>query len=572
MHATRRLVGWLSGAQLPVDEDHRARGFMVGVVLPLGALFGYFSALVYAFTGAWRDLAAAAGVATTQLAITALWLKTRSLRATTHALCGALLVFFGGMAVLQHDWSYLAILTLVPLLANYLSDSRVGLQWSVISLFAMAGIAGSEALQHRADWADPHFIPQLFRYTVALPCVAVVATLFQRGRERAMAQLKEARARSDAANHAKTRFLAAVSHDLRTPLNGILGTVELARLDGQLHAAAQQHLQTIHESGRTLVALINDLLDLSRAEAGRLELSPRPFLPARAFEQVVALHQARAKERGLTLTGAFDGPRDVGLEGDSVRLQQVLHNLVGNAVKFTARGSVEVRARLAAVDAERERWRLELSVRDTGRGISKAELDALFVPFAQARPSDAVSGTGLGLAISKALVEQMRGALSVDSTPGVGSCFTVSLELPWAEAPELTPAPMVLPHATHDGRVLVVDDNAVNRNVAAGLLERMGLTVDVAEGGEDALEALELQTYDLVLMDLQMPDLDGAEVTRRLRAREAGHRRTPVVALTASALPDELAACRHAGMDDTLTKPVEVPRLRQVVETWIRAA
>jgi CheY-like chemotaxis protein len=286
---------------------------------------------------------------------------------------------------------------------------------------------------------------------------------------------------------------------------------------------------------------------------------------------VVRLHEARARSRGLSLSCriGWEGARR--LVGDPVRLQQVLHNLIGNAVKFTEQGAVEVTASLTP-GAAAGRARLELSVRDTGRGMTAAELEVAFSPFTQLKPTDAYSGSGLGLTICRALVEQMGGDLTVQSAPAQGTTFTLSLELAEAEAEVAPAAPQpATPAVALSGRVLVVDDNAINRRVATALLERLGLAVAVAEGGRQALELLERERVDLVLMDLQMPDLDGAAATRALRSRETDGRRTPVVALTASALPEELASCLEAGMDATLTKPVQLADLRRTIGPWLKA-
>ncbi len=554
------------------DEDARGRATFIALGAPLGVAVSFGMTVLYAVRGAWDDAAISAALCVAATVAAVWWFRTHSFTALAHVLSLGAVLTLGLGATAHDDRSYLPVLALVPLMALFIAGSRVGLAWTGVTLALSTGAVAWLAVRHHALVGEPDDLPRLMRNAAVVPLVSLIAVVFQHSREQTIRRLHEARARAEAANQAKTRFLATISHDLRTPLNGILGTLELARLEPGLSATTQQHLLTIHDSGSTLVALINDLLDLSRMEAGRLELTPRPFNPRKAALQVAALHEARAKAKGLTLTGECDTPDGLRLDGDVVRLQQVLHNLVGNAVKFTERGGVALVGRVTP--AAGGRWRLEATVRDTGRGLSPAEVEALFQPFTQARASDAATGSGLGLSICKALVEQMGGRLTVQSTPGQGSTFTLTVELPEADSPDITPLPQgraTLERVARAGRVLVVDDNAVNLKVAAGLLERLGLTVDQAASGEAALGALELARYDLVLMDLQMPGLDGAETTRRLRAREGTGRRTPVVALTASALPEELAACRAAGMDDTLTKPVQVPRLRHVIETWVPA-
>ncbi|MCU0698420.1 MAG: response regulator [Myxococcaceae bacterium] len=359
---------------------------------------------------------------------------------------------------------------------------------------------------------------------------------------------------AEAASREKSRFLAKVSHEIRTPLNGVLGTAELALLDDP-KGPVKEHLVTIQRSGSTLLGLINDLLDVARAEAGKFELSHGPLLPAAIVTDVVTLHRARASAKGLSLSAQVDVPSSLRLLGDALRLRQVLGNLVSNAIKFTERGGVEVRCEGVA---EGQSWRLRFTVKDTGPGISEADQARLFVPFSQLTADTA--GTGLGLAISRQVVDAMGGRLLLSSKLGTGSTFGFEVLLAeTAQAPEHTP---VASRLAIDARVLVVDDNAVNVKVAEGLLQRLGLTTASARDGAEALERLAAERFDLVLMDLQMPGLDGLETTRRLRARGD---ETPVLALTASAMPDDLAACRAAGMQDCLTKPLRLANLIEAV-------
>ncbi len=570
MSLLQRLLDHVASPATFRDEDERSRARYIGVALP-AIMAVSLVMMVGTYARGTRVEATMAGLLfVAQAAITVQWMRRHSFRGLAHQLSLMIIVGFSLPALVHRDPTFLTMLGLASLLGSFLGGARLGLAWSAVGLVTAGLVSATILLGGAAGIASRDLVLLTARSFAELPLAALLAWMLQSSRERTIGELHVAKARAEAANQAKTRFLATISHDLRTPLNGILGTLELTRLHEGLPPEVQEQLGTIHESGSTLVALINDLLDLSRLEAGRLELSPRPFDPWRAAQQVVAIHEARARAKGVALTFTGAPPQAAFLLGDVVRLQQVLHNLVGNAVKFTRAGSVQVRGQLGAAAAGR--WRLSLAVEDTGRGLSPAELERLFVPFTQVRPEDAHAGTGLGLSICKAIVGQMNGTLEARSAQGAGSTFTVTLELPEADAPDTTPTPKArsaLAPTAH-GRVLVVDDNAVNLKVAAGLLTRMGLTVTQTQDGEAALEALARGPFDLVLMDLQMPGLDGAETTRRLRQREAAGVHTPVVALTASALPEELQACLDAGMDDVLTKPLQPARLRGIIDAWVK--
>ena len=562
---------WMSAEGHFSDPESRDKALVMGIGLPVAVLVSVGMVLLYAAQGDWGEVPIAATIAVSFIFITLGWARWRSFEFVTHCMAAALSFVFSASALYKGDASYLALLAVVPVSAAFYATPRVGLTWSVLAVLVTTATAVGLELSLPPPWQPGQSIPYLARYVLSVICLAGMASAFQVSRTRTLRRMNAAREAAEAASRAKTRFLAAISHDLRTPLNGILGTLELSRLRRDLPPEVQEHLQVINDSGATLLALINDLLDLARVEAGRLEISPRSFDPRAAIEHVGRLHEARAAARGLTLGWRCDWLGDRWLHGDPVRLQQVLHNLVGNAVKFTERGEVQVTASLTPAQAT-GRWRLEVAVRDTGRGMTEQQLGTLFVPFTQVHASDAATGSGLGLAISRALVEQMGGVVEVRSSLGHGSTFAVRLELPEAAA-DRPAAPAASREALAGpplrGHVLVVDDNAINRTVAAALLQHLGLEVTLAEGGRAAVELALKQRFDLVLMDLQMPDLDGAEATRRLRAHEGSTRRTPVLALTASALPEELAACLAAGMDEALTKPIQLPELRRALSRWL---
>ncbi|WP_374574385.1 ATP-binding protein [Phenylobacterium sp.] len=382
------------------------------------------------------------------------------------------------------------------------------------------------------------------------------------------ATLKKARDEADAANAAKSAFLATMSHEIRTPLNGVLGMAQAMARD-ELPPTQRERLSVIRHAGETLLTLLNDLLDLSRIEAGRLELEDGLIDMARLMDGVRATFETLATEKDVALT-VRTAPQARGVwRGDATRLRQILYNLASNAVKFTAEGSVEIEARH---DGE-----LVLEVRDTGPGIAADRQDALFDKFVQADASTTrrYGGSGLGLAICRELTALMGGSIGVRSVEGEGSTFTVRLPLkrveaaaPAADAVER--APLLL--AGGALKILAVDDNAMNQLVLRTLLEQVGARVHVAADGAQAVNAWEAEDWSAILMDVQMPVMDGPTATRLIRRREdeTGRRRTPIVALTANAMSHHEAEYLDAGMDALAPKPIELERLLDTLETLLR--
>ena len=390
-------------------------------------------------------------------------------------------------------------------------------------------------------------------------------------RRRAEAEARRAsEVAAKAAAEAQARFLANMSHEIRTPMNGVLGVNELLLHDVADRRAAGLRASTINASAKSLLTVLNDILDLSKIESGHVTLERRAFDLREFLTSLVALYAPEAQKKGLRLEIAVDDAVPKTVEGDDQRLRQVLANLLRNAVKFTEQGQVDLVVRL---HDKGDRVRFE--VRDTGIGLAPAQKVKIFEAFQQADTSTTrrYGGTGLGLSISKQLIELMGGQIGADGRPGRGSVFWCIISLPEAEAPlPERPRPsmtMAAPDPSVDRRVLVVEDNPVNRKVVCRMLERMNLTVDCAEDGEVALSMWEPQRYQLVLMDVQMPRLDGFDTTRTIRRRETTNLRTPIIALTANAMPGDRERCLASGMDDYLSKPVVFRDLKRVVAEWI---
>jgi len=375
--------------------------------------------------------------------------------------------------------------------------------------------------------------------------------------KQAMFDISDARDRAELATKAKSEFLAMMSHEIRTPMNGIIG---LSRLMAGADLPQEQHdnARLIFDSGVSLLQILNDVLDYSKLEAGKLDVESIDFDLHQAVADAVALMASKAGEKGIALSAELDPTLPRYLRGDPGRLRQVLLNLIGNAVKFTERGGVTVRvSRLALANPDEPYARVRVGVRDTGIGISEAARSKLFGSFAQADSSISrrFGGTGLGLAISRRLVVAMGGDIGLDSELGKGSEFHFELTLPVGVEPKREGGAQILApaRALH---VLVADDNLVNQKVAIGLLKAAGHTSDVANNGQEAVAAAARGGYDVVLMDMHMPEMDGIQATRAIRALDAPQSAVWIVAATAGAMPSDIEKCLAAGMNDYVAKPM----------------
>jgi len=389
-------------------------------------------------------------------------------------------------------------------------------------------------------------------------------------RASAQAQLLIAKEKAEAATRTKSLFLANMSHEIRTPLNGVLGVARLL-METPLNAEQKEFANDIYSAGDSLLKLVNDILDFSKVEAGKLEFESIDFDLTSVMQDLSKTIRLSCENKGLDLRVELDKGLPPYLKGDPGRLRQILLNLLGNAVKFTASGYVKVGVKLAA--ERTDSVSLRFSVEDSGIGIPEKAIGHLFTEFTQADLSTTrrYGGTGLGLSICKYMVEQMKGKIGVESVPGKGTMFWFTLDLPRGHRDERATdheqvAVLVLKRPR---RVLVAEDNRLNQKIALKSLEALGVAADVANDGREAIEKLRVQNFDIILMDCQMPEIDGFEATSIIRkgglADKSG---IPIIAMTANAMKDDVLRCEAAGMDDYLSKPFSLKQLAAVLQKW----
>jgi signal transduction histidine kinase/ActR/RegA family two-component response regulator len=490
-----------------------------------------------------------------------------------------------GKAPVGHLQLTIAMPTLAPLLPQFIALTFVLLFGGVgVALFLARSLAHkvilpvqklSEAMHDVAEGGSFHPIEvkaqdQLFRsLTTSFNDLLGKLDAREGQLKLTMRDLETARDQANAANVLKTQFLANMSHEIRTPLNGVLAMAEVMAM-GELTSVQRERLQIIRQSGGLLLAVLNDVLDLSKIEAGKLTLVCEPFELQQTIAPVVESFSVMAKGKGLEFSLRVAEEAAGWWDGDADRLRQVVGNLLSNAVKFTPSGRVD-----AAIEVNAESGALRLTVCDTGIGIAPEKLPTLFEKFTQADNSATrrFGGTGLGLAICRELTQMMGGSIDVESREGQGSMFTVELPLAKAEASD-GGAARTARGDEMNLRLLAAEDNPTNQQVLAAVMESLGIDIDIVSDGQQAVDAWRACEYDLILMDIQMPVLDGIAAARAIRQAEraSGRAKTPIIALTANALSHQVAEYMAVGMDGHVAKPIEIAKLYEAISSCLNAA
>jgi len=458
----------------------------------------------------------------------------------------------------------LVVIALLPAMALWRRGRPDAPTDALLALAAAATVLMTSTLALATLRVQSHAFAAL---TVSAVVLGLALWAFQRFIRRANRRLATERAMADAASRAKSEFVAQVSHEIRNPMNSLLGMAELLA-DTPLTAEQRRYVETFRASGLTLFKLINDLLDLSKIEAGRLELNPSVFSLPELLAEVSSMMQPQAEKKGLAWSTHVDPALGAGVWCDRQRLQQVLVNLAGNALKFTMQGSVTIAARRDAQQPEM----LQLAVVDTGIGIAASKHQSIFLPYVQADGGVTLNygGTGLGLSITKRLIEMMGGHVRVESAPGMGSTFWVTVQAPQRALEQPASAPSAASGAPAGAKlnILLAEDNAANVFLIESLLKPSGHALHTAANGLLALERFRAGRYDIVLTDVQMPGMDGLTLIREIRQLEAqeGRPRAAVIALTAYAFEADVERSREAGCDDHLAKPISRAQLLDAIE------
>jgi signal transduction histidine kinase/CheY-like chemotaxis protein len=572
------LVAWLSPRVPPTDPLARRRArFAITYGLLAGLLLLGFAAALLVLGASHWVLGACVLALLAEVIATLAFRATGSLSLLGYLRAGSQVIaipiaayFTGGI-----DSPALLWVVLPPILASTFLGPKAGVPFALLSLaqvigYAMLAVYGS-ALPSTIDGQD-----RLLAHAASLIALCsllwVLARLTAGEQRRVNEELSRLLIDARRSAQGKSDFLADMSHELRTPMASVIGFADLLA-DTSLDESQRDYVATIVRSGEAMVALVNDILDLSKIEAGKLAIAHEPFNLAECLGEASRSLTSMAERKGLDNAIELPSEIDRSVRGDDVRVRQVLTNLVGNAIKFTREGHVRTTARFETVQGSQAWVRVE--VEDTGIGIPEERRATIFEAFTQADAATAKTygGTGLGLTICRRLVHMMNGELGLESTVGKGSRFWFRLPLELCEASAVASEleddteplwqsslrPEQRPH------VLLVEDDVTNRRFVQMTLTRLGCRVDVADNGEQATTVSGANDYALIFMDLQMPGLDGFEATRRIRARERGGPRTPIVAVTAHVLPGVRERCMEAGMDEFVSKPVTFASLKDVL-------
>jgi signal transduction histidine kinase/CheY-like chemotaxis protein len=417
----------------------------------------------------------------------------------------------------------------------------------------------------------------IFAVSLSLFLVKIIISRTEDILNNTQAKLVESARLAEQANKSKSEFLANMSHEIRTPLTGVLGMIDLLT-DTPLTHEQRDYVDTIASSGETLRVIINDILDISKIEAGEFSLAAEPFDLKKSIESISHIFAPQANDKGLDFRVHFHPGESYFVRGDEVRIQQIIYNLVGNALKFTNEGKIEIRVNTGKVIENMMTFHID--VEDTGIGIKQEFLESVFHKFTQADASDTrkFGGTGLGLYITRHLVEMMKGSIHVTSSPGKGSTFHILLPLPLVERQktrtrvrtkkkvEQTKAAAVEDLSKKPLLILLAEDNPINQKLITAMLKTTEHQMDIVDNGKAAVKKVIDDSYDLVLMDLQMPEMNGLDATRAIR--KAGYDRLPIIAMTASAFKKDRNMCLEAGMSDYISKPLKKDELLNMITKW----